>query len=973
MLKSTARILIVPIFLIFSLHTAKAQKVDNGTITKRIENYKKDDRGPYKDIRWFCPDGSIVPPQERCTQVGGVQRARYKDEVENLAKSNHIYLGQILTTSNMDDFLDAKNDNSRLIQYQLEKYLRSVDNGWINRKAQYYRGAFQSEDEETWGRNFYVKIAADDGLLKSQYFLIRQSLKDVPHKGDDNKAQLIRSQSKVLSDSYAPFMELRIKIHGQPEASDLPKVKAFKTQHAAKLTPDLLSKFDELITSMQSFYQPVNVALINKYIAMLSVSSKLKQPIRDYMDSYPKMESSAQKTTATSDLLLQLRNEILSEKGGESRLALLDISLILEEIIFKDAPNWKPLQLEDLLNKTYVLAQSAAGMGYLELWEWEKLKQELNIADANSVTLDQLTWYSIMARRGVEWGVGMVKANYQDVVTLYSEFEPLANGFIDDKIRSSVLLLLGKNVGLLGELIAEESGFSNRVLKIADQSEIRGLNPGYALGELVVISGSSEDLNVYSNKIYILERPPADLKPVAGIATVSEGNLVSHVQLMARNLGIPNAVISDENLQNLKKFNGQEVFYAVSNKGTVIMKLADEMSPEEKELFAVKKRGENKIRVPVENVVLDKDEIINMRNVKSNASGVLCGPKAANLGQLKYGFPDHVVEGFIIPFGIFYKHMQQKMPNYSGSYWDYLKNMYQMTDKMHEEGQTEEVIEAYTLKQMEVLRNTIKSMPLLPDFEAAISTNFQEILGQPFGKIPVFLRSDTNMEDLKEFTGAGLNLTLFNVLSYEKIIQGIKEVWASPYSERSYKWRQKYLLNPENVYPSILIIPSVNVDYSGVLITKGIVSGSEHDLTVAISRGVGGAVDGQAAESYLIKPDGTCLLLSPSRESKYTTLPLTGGTIKEKANFDGQILNAQNIEAIIALAKRIKTELPKTEGIESEGPYDIEFGFKDNKLWLFQVRPFVENNRAVKSAYLESITPKVQGEKQVSLSMKITE
>ena len=92
------------------------------------------------------------------------------------------------------------------------------------------------------------------------------------------------------------------------------------------------------------------------------------------------------------------------------------------------------------------------------------------------------------------------------------------------------------------------------------------------------------------------------------------------------------------------------------------------------------------------------------------------------------------------------------------------------------------------------------------------------------------------MEDLKDFSGAGLNLTVFNVLDEEKIWQAIRDVWASPYTERSYKWRQKFLLNPENVFPSILIIPSVDVDYSGVLITKGINVGNENDLTVAVNR-----------------------------------------------------------------------------------------------------------------------------------------
>ena len=92
---------------------------------------------------------------------------------------------------------------------------------------------------------------------------------------------------------------------------------------------------------------------------------------------------------------------------------------------------------------------------------------------------------------------------------------------------------------------------------------------------LVVINEITEKTNISGDKIYVFNHPPADLKPVAGIATVTEGNMVSHVQLLARNLGIPNAVVSADNLEELKKYNGKKYFYAVSNKGTVIMKPAD--------------------------------------------------------------------------------------------------------------------------------------------------------------------------------------------------------------------------------------------------------------------------------------------------------------------------------------------------------------------------------------------------------------
>ena len=50
-----------------------------------------------------------------------------------------------------------------------------------------------------------------------------------------------------------------------------------------------------------------------------------------------------------------------------------------------------------------------------------------------------------------------------------------------------------------------------------------------------------------------------------------------------------------------------------------------------------------------------------------------------------------------------------------------------------------------------------------------------------------------------------------------------------------------------------------------------------------------------------------------------------------------------------------------------QGPYDVELGFKDEKIWLFQVRPFVENKGALSSEYLQSITPEVDQNKSFSL------
>ena len=952
---------------------AFSQNLSNQYIKEQIAIYKADVRGPYKDIRWFCKDGSVRQPKDPCPEeIGpGMQHARYKDAVEAIGKKNHVFLGQILAYTTNTEFWDSQHQNSRLKQYQLDKYLRTVDDGWILQKGQYYRGSIQAEDEEAWGIDFYKWLLTGDVSITNNYFLIRQSFKDIPHKGDDNLAQLMRSQSKVLSDLLPTFMDLRVKIHGQPEFSDIEKVKQFQLKNSIKIIPVLNTKFDELVETMVHFYKPTDINSLQNKIGLLK-NTAIGNLINSYIEKNKVEANSANLVIESSTLLLEVRKAVLVEKRATARIQLIDLSLKLEEIIFKNASIWQPISVQELLSKTYYLSMASAGAGTIELWEWAEVESILKPNMLfEKMSLSELTFKLERARSVVEWSSSMVKAMYDDVVNTYTAFEPKAYGFIDDKIRSSIALHLGKAVGDLGDFIATESSLTNKVLDILNQSSIRGLNPGYAFGELVVVDGSPEGVEVSSNKIYIFQKPPSDLKPVAGIATVSEGNLVSHVQLLARNLGIPNAVLSDDNLQNLKKFNGQKVFYAVSNKGNVILKLEKEMTSEENSLFTKKERNDAKITVPVEQIRLNENSILNMRNVGASDSGKICGPKAANLGQLKKMFPENVVEGLVIPFGIFKSHMDQEMPAQNRSYWKFLTTMFEEADKMRTSNIDEPTVEKFQLKQLEILSAAIKKMPLQAGFIAQLENEFQSVLGKKLGEIPVFLRSDTNMEDLKDFSGAGLNLTLFNVVAKDKILQGIKDVWASPYTERSFKWRQKYLLNPENVFPSILVIPSVDVDYSGVMITKGINSGNSKDITIAFSRGAGGAVDGQSAESYELQMEGKTQLIAPAREPLFNSLPISGGTLKKSSTFEVSILNEQNIKEIRELATNVRQKMAKEVNAEYTGAYDVELGFKDNKLWLFQIRPFVENKKALSSGYLESITPKIDKNKEVQLSKKI--
>jgi hypothetical protein len=963
------------IFLLCLVSHTQAQEFTNDRIAAMITEYRGLDRGPYKKIEWFCEDGTTRGSKDPCPDAtgGGIQHASYRSEIVQLGNKAHIYFSEILAAADIWKFWDGDNNHSRIKQYQINNYLVTADHGWILEKARFYRGSKQVEDEEEWGRKFYYTILGVNDLIERDFFLLRESLRDLPHDGDTNLAQEVRSISKTLAEKNPKFMDLRIKIHGNPEVKDITATQNWIKENYSSLTSKHQEAFEKLVDVMQEFFEPVPVAQLDKMVGDWDKDSYISKQAELFSKTYTNDTDPSILIPAAANLMCDIRTNIKDDKRGTRRTSAMELSLRLEELIFQTTSRWEPNTLQEHLDKIYALSEALSAGGFVEQWEWDALEGRLFTKEGETIKAHKLLDFISTARSQVEWGTGMVNSVYGDDVERYMEFEPKAYGFLDDRIRSSLLLPLGDAIGELGGLVSRQIGLTSQVEKVDNPSTIRGLNAGYAKGELVVVEGNAEGMSVDPNKIYVFDRPPSDLKPVAGIATVSEGNLVSHVQLLARNLGIPNAAISTDNLADLKVFNGKEIFYAVSGRGTVVIKSVDEMSDVEKGLFSSNRKEKKTIRIPEGKLKLDGTMPINMANVSSADSGILSGPKAANLGQLKQLFPQHVVNGIVVPFGVFKDHMNQTIPNQdrSRSYWEYLTEIFNTSNTMRGNKLQESEVIKYQLTEFTKLRAEIDKMPMKPAFLGQLESDFKTILKGKMGTVPVFLRSDTNMEDLEEFTGAGLNLTVFNAVEREKIIQGIRDVWASPYTERSFKWRQAYLENPENVYPSILIIPTVDVDYSGVLITKDFINNNDDRVTVAMSRGAGGAVDGQSAETYLIDKDGKAELISPARENKMRKLPTTGGSIMEHVDLNTSILTPENLKTIRGFAEEAHKTMPGSKNGTYKGAWDIELGFKDGKLYLFQIRPFVENDQAKNSEYLSSIDSDVNLNTELYLNKNI--
>lgn len=920
-----------------------------------VQEFKQAERGPFMGIRWYCPDGTVLPAQQRCAQTGGIQHAALNDRARSIQERNGIYMGQILAGTDYRAFLDASRGFSRPRQYELERFLQLNDDGWVLRKAQFYRGAFQAEDEEAWGRKFLSEVLAADSLLTRHFFWMRRLVRSVPHAATERRLDRIRALAKAVSDAYPSFLNLRIKIHGQPDRTDLAAVRSFISSRSAPVPQAVKRDLDELESELSAHYSGRPSESVRRLAQGVVATSPVLPPVNEFARLLDAGDWPAA-ASAGAELMLRLQERALGVSSGGSRLLLLDLSLAVEDALFSVASAWQPEDLADVIRLNQHLATAAAGAGFLERWEWDELRPLFPEVVGASPSDAQVSQALTASRRTVEWGIGLATATYGDVIRLYAAFEPLANGFVDDLLRSSVLLPLGAGVSRLADEHARRSGSNTRIMGLSGGGGVRGLNPGFALGELEVVD-DAEDMDLEADKIYVMNRPPSEMKPVAGIATVTEGNAVSHVQLLARNLGIPNAVVTPEIVNMLRSYHGQRVFYAVSPGGSVLIKAASDITQEERELVEAKERSDERVRVPTARLALDHTELTPLFELRAGDSGRLCGPKAANLGQLSSMFPGHVAPGFIIPFGVFREHMAQPMPGQKGSYWDFLRGAFSEAEAQTRAGADPVAAENVLLEKLSVLRAAIESMPFLPGFRAALTAAFQRTLGAPLGQAATFIRSDTNMEDLADFSGAGLNLTVPNVVSPDDVLSGIRRVWASPYRERSYRWRQKYLLNPEDVYPSILILKSVNVAKSGVMITTGIASGNASEVTIAFNRGVGGAVDGQAAETWLLSQTRETLL-SPAREPTFRTLPRTGGTAVQRTAFHQRILAPSDLSALRGLSAEVRTRLPQMPGMHSSGPWDVELGFLDGQIWLFQVRPFVENRAAGSTTYLQKMDSK---------------
>ena len=177
--------------------------------------------------------------------------------------------------------------------------------------------------------------------------------------------------------------------------------------------------------------------------------------------------------------------------------------------------------------------------------------------------------------------------------------------------------------------------------------------------------------------------------------------------------------------------------------------------------------------------------------------------------------------------------------------------------------------------------------------------------------------------------------------------------------------------DPEHVYTSILLLESVGSDKSGVLITAAIETGATDVISVAVNEGLGGAVDGQAAESLRIPLAGDPVrVLATATAPTRRILSPAGGIIEVPSSGSDRVLSEAEIGQLITFARSLPRRFPPiTDDSGNPAPADVEFGFLDGKLRLFQLRPFLDSASVASSSFLREMDARVGSRRDQVVNM----
>src|SRR3984893_8185343 len=194
-----------------------------------------------------------------------------------------------------------------------------------------------------------------------------------------------------------------------------------------------------------------------------------------------------------------------------------------------------------------------------------------------------------------------------------------------------------------------------RVLQsdIAREQEYQALNVAKGLGRIHIIPKLDDHVEIGSNEIIVLNEVPIQLPPVAGIITTQPSTPLSHINLLAKGWGVPNAYIKNAQ-ELLKSYDGFWVQLETKHDGYSIKRAdLDQLRQYQKRI--AERRDLIKPRYD-----LSEKRLLTLAQQRKEMI-IAYGGKSANLGEVTHArLPGiSVPPGFTIPFSYYDEFLKQ--------------------------------------------------------------------------------------------------------------------------------------------------------------------------------------------------------------------------------------------------------------------------------------------------------------------------
>ena len=960
--------------------TSKEKRVLKETY-KAISGKRK---GPYTINTCTCTNGNLAPVADKnmrirpnpCRELEGVGQlfcSAYRNKLAKRLAEHGVYVGNIF--SNEVFLWDEHKNHHRLVKgFLLEKYYMETHPQSKLTMARAYGGISGTEFEVKYAPLFFSKYYALPEWRDFHNYLLQYELqRRFFCKSDLSLVKDIRNLSLVMYRNYKPFKPVKDLVHNRLSPGLITMIEDFEKNHPQDKKN--AGKYKRLITLIKGLTY-MDQSQLKEYLPSISdkdINSRIQKIL-----GIPK-NAPLTLLHNLAGLVVVSRETVAAKKiKPEEAVELVNLNVSANLLILMTANRLMELNrtwsARELLRILKDLLAGSYGAGLMSHREYESGITALDkLLQAKDLTIGRAYQTLNRAGRPVEWAQASIRTAFSEVWEPWVYLFPDVQWINDDIIRSSPLMSYATIIKSLRRVLLGKLNLQHHILGKTYVEGLRALNPGLALGPLQFFH-HEEDYT--RDNILALETTNAELEPVAGIITKDEGNVVSHVQLLARALGVPNAVFLNALYRLLPDVKGKQLFYAITPMGRVILKEASKMDAADRLILAEYKKNvkrtadadirghSSKLTIDSKRLKLKETGVFSLDELRRKDSGAVCGPKAAFLGELKYHFPNNVARGVVIPFGIYAKHFQdalvslpkklkgkgiaragEPLAQYVRKTYDTFFNRLLKDPKL-----SSAQLARWIRPRLDVIRYSIRRVTLDPAFVQELKDALSEqglFIDVRKGLLRgVFVRSDTNVEDMPNFNGAGLNLTIFNLMTFADVLEGVKKVWASPFTYRSFSWRQTVISDPNLVFPSIVVLASVPAEKSGVLITADVDNGDTSRMTIATAEGVGGTVDGSPAETLLYSRDETVLLnqfKSPTR--RMLVLKGKGGSRMVPATGAERVLTDYELDALVKAAEKISREFAPEKGLDGRPlPWDIEYGFARGKLYLFQTRPFVGNS-----------------------------